>query len=201
MLALPQRSRIFLKREDTGVTPIPGMGVRQAISMMDGLAVPSIYVVVEDDVAEAIVNALLRKHDDDFHKTVRLVIGGDAGQIQKMMAVFKDQKIPVCAVRDGDCGDDKDIQLFSLFGTRPPEKEIFGSSSVRAFFRKEFGVDWDAIDIKIGKLNHHLWFDILCTQTALKRAELLPLAAHAYLADISESDRISLVSQIKESIP
>ncbi len=201
MLALPQRSRILLKRDDGGVTPIAGVGVRQAISMMDGFAMPSVYIVVEDDVAEAVVAELLRKHDADFLKTVRVLISGDSGQIQRMMSVFEDQKIPVCAVRDADKGENRRLHVFRLFGSRPPEVEIFASASFRERCTKDHGVEWDAADIANKKLDHHRWFDILCTQTALKRAEILPLAARAYLAGISETERQGLVDQIKASIP
>lgn len=201
LLALPQRSRIYLRRDEVGVTPIPGVGVRQAISMMDNLAIPSVYVIVEDDVAEAVVIELLRKHDADFLKTMRCVIGGDKNQIQCMMSVFEDQKIPVCAVRDADQGEDRKRHMFRLFGSRPPEVEIFASAVFRDRFAKDHGVSWDAADIANSKLDHHHWFDVLSPQTALKRAEILPLAARAYLAGINENERQSLVDQIKASVP
>src|SRR5262249_49657719 len=104
MLALPQKSRVYFNRDASGVTTIPGIGVRQAISMMDGLAVPSMYILVEDEVGEAVVTELLRKHDPDFMKTTRVLIAGDTARIQQMMSVFDEQKMPICAVRDGDKG-------------------------------------------------------------------------------------------------
>jgi len=88
MLALPQRSRIYLKREGVRIVPIPGIGVRQAISMMDDLVVPAIHILVEDDVAEAVVVELLRKHSPDFLKTARVVIAGDEDRVRQIMTVF-----------------------------------------------------------------------------------------------------------------
>jgi hypothetical protein len=201
LLALPQKSRIYLKREGDGVKPICGVGVRQAVSMMDNLAVPSIYILVEDDVGEAIVTELLRKHEPDFLKTARIVIGGDKTQIQQMMAVFKDQRIPICAVRDGECGEDRTLQMFKLFGTEAPEKEVFKSPMFRKRFAEQHGVDWDAANIANAAKNHHQWFDVLETQTALSKAELLALAARAYLEGVPEPERRSLVNQIKASVP
>ena len=201
LLAFPQKSRIYLKREGAGVVPIHGIGVRQAVSMMDNLAIPAVYVVVEDDVGEAIVTELLRKHDADFLKTARIVIGGDKDRIQQMMAVFNDQKIPICAVRDGDCGDDRARQMFKLFGKEAPEKEIFASEVFRKQFADLHGVDWDAADIANRSQDHHRWFDVLEKQTARKRPELLPLAARAYLEGVPESERQALVDQIKASVP
>lgn len=199
MLALPQRSRIYLKRENSTVVPIPGIGVRQAISLMDNLEVPALYILVEDDVAESVVTELLRRHDPDFLKTTRVLIAGDKDRIQSMMAVFQDQRLPVCAVRDGDFGSDKKIKMFKLFGSEPPEKEIFKSPSFRLAFSTK--VDFDAVDIKNNSLDHHRWFDVLETHLARKRAEILPLAASAYLDGVGENDRLALVDQIKASVP
>jgi predicted ATP-dependent endonuclease of OLD family len=201
LLALPQKSRTYLKREGTSVVPIGGIGVRQAVSMMDNLAIPALYVVVEDDVAEAIVTELLRKQDADFLKTTRIIIGGDKDRIQQMMDVFKDQRIPICAVRDGDCGEDRARQMFKLFGKEAPEKEIFASPVFRKQFTDQHAVDWDAADIVNKCQDHHHWFDVLEKQTARKRPELLPLAARAYLEGVPESERQALVDQIKASVP
>lgn len=201
LLALPQKSRVYLKRDGAGVVPINGIGVRQAVSMMDGLAIPAIYVLVEDDVAEALVAELLRKHDADFLKTARIVIGGDKDQIRQMMGVFEDQMIPICAVRDADCGGDKDKKVFKLFGAQPPEKEIFASPTFRKQFADRHGVDWGAVDEVNRGRDHHDWFDVLETQSARKRQELLSLAAKAYLEGVPEAERQALVEQIKASVP
>jgi predicted ATP-dependent endonuclease of OLD family len=201
LLALPQKSRIYLKRENNSVVPIPGIGVRQAISLMDNMEIPALYILVEDDVAEAIITELLRRHDDNLVKTVRVLIAGDKDKIQAMMAVFKDQKLPVCAVRDGDFGADKKIQMFKLFGTEAPEKEIFKSATFRSAFAATHKVDFDAVDVKNKAQNHHRWFDVLETQMARKRPEILTAAAVAYLDGVPENDRARLVEQIKASVP
>jgi predicted ATPase len=201
LLALPQKSRVYFKREGAGVVPIHGIGVRQAISMMEGLAAPAIYVLVEDEIGEAIVVELLRKHDADFLKTIRVIVAGDKDQIQRMMSVFEDQKIPICAVRDGDFGADPRLKMFKLFGKESPEKEIFGSQMFRKQFAEQLAVDWDAADIVNKNKNHHQWFEVLEVQTARKLPELLPLAARSYLEGVAEAERQALVEQIKASIP
>ncbi len=199
LLALPEKSRIYLKREDARIVPLAGIGVRQAVSMMDNLAVPSIYILVEDDVAEAIVRELLRLHDSDFVKTARIIVAGDATKIQQTIDVFLEQKMPICAVRDGDKNGDARKHLLKLFGTEPPEKEVFKSASFRNYFRDAHGIDWGAVDIENDGLNHHRWFDAVQTKSMLTRPELLSVAARQYLNDISPADRAALVNQIKAS--
>lgn len=201
LLALPQKSRIYLKRANARVKAIPGIGVRQAVSMMDNLAVPSVYILVEDDVAEAIVASLLRLHDADFAKTARVLAVGDKKRIRQMMEVFTDQRMPVCAVRDGDVGPEPALNLYSLFGHEPPEKEVFKSQNVRQHFSEYHGVDWGAIDAVNNGRDHHAWFNVLETQVGCKRAELLPVAARSYVEGLPEPDRAALVDQIKASIP
>lgn len=201
LLALPQKSRIYLKREGARIAPIPGIGVRQAVSMMDGLAIPAIYILVEDDVAEAVVAELLRAHDADFLKTARIIVAGDKERIKQMMDVFEDQHMPICAVRDGDFAANPRLKMFKLFGQAAPEKEIFASPTFRTELSERHGVDWHAADIANRQRDHHRWFDVLEQQTAHKRPELLPLAARAYLKGVVESERQALVDQIKASIP
>ena len=201
LLALPEESRVFLKREGTGVVPIPRIGVRQAVSMMDSLAIPSIYILVEDEIAGAVVTELLRMHDADFLKTARVFAAGDKDRIAQMMDVFKDQRIPICAVRDGDCGENVRLQLFKLFGTEPPEKEIFKSPTFRQRFSESLNVDWGAADIANRDRDHHQWFDVLETQTRLNRGELIAVAARAYLEGVPKAERKALVEKIKASSP
>lgn len=201
MLALPQKSRVYLKRDTFGITPLPGVGVRQAMSMMDVLAIPSMYILVEDDVAEAVVTELLRMHDLDFSKTARVIIGGDTNQIQQMMKVFDEQKMPICAVRDGDIGTNKTQRLFKLFGTEPPEKEILKSATARKCLSEEHGVNFGAVDVLNRNKNHHRWFDPLVDQMVRSRSDVLAIAARAYLRGVSETERDALVNQIKASAP
>jgi predicted ATPase len=201
LIALPQKSRIYLKRENNAVVPIPSIGVRQAMCHMGNLVIPGLYILVEDDVAGAIVNELLRRHDPDFGKTVKIIDAGDTNRIQAMMEVFNDQRFPVCAVRDGDIGPNAEIKMFKLFGKEAPEKEIFTSSTFRTAFASTHKVDFDVVDVTNKTLDHHDWFDVLENQTARKRPEILALAAAAYLDGVLENDRLRLVEQIKASVP
>lgn len=199
LLALPQKSRIYLKRDDGKIVPIPGIGVRQAVSMMDDWAIPAMYILVEDDVGEAIVRELLRKHDPDLLRATKLVVSGDKSRIQQMLDVFRDQKLPICAVRDADFGANPKLKMYKLFGSKAPEKEMFESASMRKHFADHLKVDWDAVDIANQGKDHHLWFDELERRTAMKRGEILPLAARAYLEGIPEADRRLLLDDIKAS--
>lgn len=202
LLALPQKARIYLKRDYDTVVPVFGIGVRQAMCHMGNLEVPGLYILVEDDVAEAIVRELLRRHDPDFCKSVKFVTAGNTKQIHDMMDAFKDQRLPVCAVRDGDIGPNKELKMFSLFGHEAPEKEIFKSAAFRAAFSSNHKVDFDIVDIKNKSISdHHRWFDVLEIQMARTRAEILPGAASAYLEGVPENDRLRLVDQIKASVP
>lgn len=202
MLALPGKSRIYLKRDVHGVTALPGVGVRQAMSMMDGHAIPSMYILVEDDVAETVVMELLRMRDLDFAKTTRVLVGGDTNQIQKMMSVFEEQRMPICAVRDGDKQGERKLKMYKLFGNEPPEKEIFKSHTVRKCLSEEHGVDMGMVDVvNATKKNHHDWFDVLEQHMGRSRSDILSLTAIAYLKGVNEAERDALVDQIKASAP
>ena len=93
------------------------------------------------------------------------------------------------------------MKLYKLFGSEPPEKEIFKSTTVRKHFADGHGVDWEGVDVVNKDRDHHRWFDVLEQQMAQKRPELLAIAARAYLKGVNETERDALVEQIKASAP
>lgn len=202
MHALPSASRVFLQHTAEGLGAIRGIGVRQAMSLMTGLRAHHHLVLVEDDVAEAIVRELLRRYDNDFLRTVRLCIGGSANTIKEVMRFASAQKLPVCGVLDGDMhtkANPKE-QTFALFDAQPPEKAIFASTAFRKRMEDEYRVMWDSVDAECAGKDHHEWFDVLERHAVAPRQALLLTAASAYLDDVPDSDRVTLVQSIKDAL-
>ena len=197
LMALPQRSRILFLQTPSGLHQIPGIGVRQAMSLMSDQHVPALHILVEDDVAQAVVTELLRRHDPFFLRTVRIGIGGDKKQIGKFMEVFCELGMQVCAVRDGDTGENPTKRLFKLFGVLPPEKEIFQSPTFRQLMEDKYHINWNDLRVALDAKDHHEWFDELERIILMKRDALLQIAAKSYLNLVSEGEQIELIEKLK----
>ena len=198
--SLHSHSRVFLHRTSTGIKQIPGVGVDQAASLLADQHKKALHILVEDDVAVHVVTELLRKHDPMFLKTIRITIGGDKQQIQRIMVVLREMGVQVCAVRDADVGANPKENLFKLPGTNPPEMEIFSSQTFRQLLADKFGLNVDDFAIKMGSRDHHEWFAVLADVIPYNYDALLQLAAETYLQSVPEGERVSLVNQLKAAV-
>jgi predicted ATPase len=198
--ALPERSRIFLVRTPSGIKQIPGVSVDQAASLMSDQYRYALHILVEDDVAQAIVSEVMRLHDPYFLKTIRISIGGDKHQIQKFMEVLSEMGLPVCAVRDGDVGAAPKERLFKLPGSQPPEWEVFNSTSFQAMMKTKFDINVADLLVKLAEKNHHEWFCELARLIPFDYNALLQISAGEYLKSVPENDRQTLVNLIKTAV-
>jgi len=198
--ALPERSRIYLVRTPSGIKQIPGVSVDQAASLMADQYRQSLHILVEDDVAQAVVAELLRVHDPYFSRTVKISIGGDKQQIQRFMEVLTEMSLPACAVRDADVGAAVKQKLFKLPGSLPPEKEIFNSAPFQQMIREKFDIHVPDLLLKLGEVNHHEWFAELARLIPFDYNALLQISAGEYLKSVLETDRQTLVNLIKSAV-
>ncbi len=195
--ALPEQSRLYLHKTTTGISVIPGLSVGEAASLLTGQHRAALHILVEDDVADHIVTELLRKHDPVFLKTVRITRVGSKQDIQTVIKALNDMGVPACAVRDADTGANPRQNLFKLFGSLPPEKEIFQAATFRALIQTKFGLNVDEIELQFVGRDHHEWFAELARVIPYNHDALLQLSAEAYLASIRETERNTLVQQLK----
>ena len=109
---------------------------------MGGGAVKALHILVEDEVAKAVLREIVRLSDPQFLKVIGVHAVGDKGTIQRTMQALVGKGIPIAAVRDGDVGQNTGQNLFSLPGTEPPEKEILQKCpEVRQMLLDGYGLD------------------------------------------------------------
>ena len=198
MNAFHEQSRIFLHHSASGLQTIPGIGVGQAMSLMSDQRTDALRILVEDDVAEALVIELLRQQDELFLKTVSVFIAGNDTQIANLMKFFSAQQAyKTCAVRDGDKGEMRPQKMFKLFGSEAPEKEIFHCRAFQEMVESKWHIRWSDIEATIAGKDHHEWFGELERLTKLKRDVVLHMAAEEYLGSILAADRADLVQKLK----
>lgn len=201
MLALPERSRICLVPTGAGTQIIKSVGVRQAISLMSDNHVRALHILVEDDVAKALIIALLRAQDPFLLRTVEVIEAGDKTKIQSLMEVMSEAKLPVCAVRDGDVGANPKLRLFKLFGTAPPEKEIILSEGFKSYAASKWSLVVQDILAELERMtDHHHWFGEISRRTGIPRDDIIKEGAEEYLKGIADTEKVALVNQIKTSV-
>lgn len=200
MTALPDASRAYLKREASGVVVIPGLSASQANSLMTGGARPALVVIVEDNVAQAIVAEMLRDVAPDFLAAISIVIGGNVDVLRKTMQGLRNTGLNVAAVLDGDMAAVPADNLFKLPGTRPPEKEVFGSASFGTWLDQRYRVRVADFETQLHRIDHHDWFPRLATQLRTNEDALITESSRAYVNGLATPDKTALFENLRSAL-
>jgi len=198
--ALPDASRIFLQRVNGGIKPIPGLSASQANSLMTEGERPALTIVVEDDVAVAVMHEIMRDAGGPLLRTVKVAIGGSNDVLKKTMTGLSACGLNVAAVADGDTPANPQQNLFKLPGTQPPEKEIFGSAAFTTLLRTEYGFDLADFRTSLADVNHHEWFGKLSEQIRVDRSALVAEGARIYVRALPPTEKGSLCESLRAAI-
>lgn len=198
--SLPSESRVFLKRDTKGVTPIPGMTSMQMASLLSEGHDPALHILVEDECAKAILQELLRPVDPDLLSTVSIAIAGGADLIKQTLKGLKKTGLSVAAVLDGDQTPDASINRFVLPGDEAPERELFRSDPVKNHIQTTYGFNLDDFAATLGGVDHHVWLARLAQRTHMSEEAITQELARAYVRGLSESYAHGLASQLKEAV-
>jgi predicted ATPase len=198
--SLPSASRIYLDRSTGQLLPIKGITTAQAKSLMAGGHDTALHILVEDDVAQAVLTEILRKTKPLLLKTVKIHSIGSAETISSVIRALKSANLPIAAVRDGDQGVNARENLFKLPGSEPPEKELLKSESVKQLLKNDYGVDLEDFRASVIGINHHEWFSKLAERTLLPKAALIQIVAREYVKGLSEGEMDAIANPLQESI-
>jgi len=200
LTALPSASRIYVDRTTSGLRLIKGITTAQAISLMTGGHNKALSILVEDDVADAVLTEILRRSDQSFLRTVRVCKGGDTKAIHSIMMALSETGLPVAAVRDGDKAGSPADNIFKLPGDLAPERAILGTVAVRDYLGSQYGLD--LVDFLAGanETNHHEWFGQLAESLNVSREGLILDLARVYVSHLPQNEIDTLATLLKESI-
>lgn len=206
--ALPQKSRIYLFPSQNGVRVLPGLSATQAGDLLaDGHSAQT-KVIVEDDVAAAIVAELVRRVEPALLKTLKLVVAGQdtpagrvaggVGNIRTAMKVVREAGSKICAVLDGDMDDDVANFIYKLPGALPPEKEMMDQVLVKDRLMARY-TDLSTESIAACcQADHHGWLQQIADEVSDERTVVLATVANAYASAIPINDAQALVHLLKE---
>lgn len=205
--ALPQASRMLIVRDNSsGIRLLPGLASAQVASVLTDGHDKALRVLVEDDVAAAILAEMLAKAEPELLKTTAIVIGGyrdDKDQsvgggkdaIAAAMRTLRDAGLRIAAVLDADAKEDAANFVFKLPGSMPPEKEVFGTAAVKQLWSSTYGLDVDSFLAELAGVDHHGWFDRLADRVTRDRAFLVGEACRAYAASVSFGSLVELLRE------
>lgn len=159
----------------------------------------ALHILVEDDVAKAILTELLRRIDSTFLSATGICCGGDAETLKSTIQAIKDTGLPVAVVLDADQHSTPKSNIFKLPGTQAPEKEIFGNAAVRDYVLNTYTLNLADFMGGLGDLDHHDWFARLSKRVSQDETVLVGELARIYSASIPEGEAASLIQQLKEA--
>ncbi len=198
---LPAASRLYLMRDSRGsIRCLAGLSAAEARSLMTDGATKALTVLVEDECARAILRELLRRVDAGFLRTVGIYAGGDADSLAKSARVIRDTGLSVAVVRDGDQPETPENSIFKLPGDEAPERELFGSTRVRAHVQTRYGVCLDDFFAGLGDVGHHEWISRLAGRVNVDETALLVELAATYAASVPENEAVNLRDVLRESV-
>lgn len=200
LAALPDASRLYLKRDVQGVTVIPGLSASQANSLMTDGNRAAVTILVEDTLAQAIVTEIIRDTDEDFLRTARIAVGGDKDILKKTMRGLQQTGLNVIAVGDGDIQAVPAESLFKLPGTRPPEHAVFDSPSFAAWLQRRYRVAIADFTTQLRDVNHHGWFQRLADHVRVNKEALVTESARAYVDGLSIAEKSALVDSLRSAV-
>lgn len=198
--ALPDASRMYLKREANGVSIIPGLSASQANSLMTGGVRPALVVLVEDNVAQAILTEILRDTDVSFLGSISIVIGGDVDVLRKTMQGLRNTGLNVAAVLDGDMNPTPRENLFKLPGRLPPEKEIFASTTFATWLEQRYRTRLQDFQTQLPGIDHHEWLTKLAVHVRANKEALISESARAYVDGLTGVEKSSTQESLRSAL-
>lgn len=198
--AIPSASRVYLNKTNSGIDTIPGLTAQQAKSLMSDGHIKALHILVEDECAKSVLSEIIRRIDSIFRRSIGIYPAGSEDTIGKAVRTLKSIGLPVVAVRDADTVAQVNENIFSLPGTKPPEKEMFENKAVEEYMKRRYDINLNDFSTNLTGIDHHEWFNRLAEYVDQNEESLMGEIAYIYANNIPELDASTLVNLLKESV-
>lgn len=203
--ALPSLSSIYVHNSPNGVGTIYGLTAREARSLMSKGFDKALNILVEDDVALAILTELMRRLDPTLLSMTAIFIGGGAESLKTSIRTIAEAGLPVAVVLDGDKQPTPKDNIFSLpafannQNDRAPEKELFSCAQVSAYLKAQYNLEMSDFLTRLQGVDHHEWCSRLAQHLAVDRQFLVWEMSRLYAKSLPEAEAEGLLNQLKEA--
>lgn len=211
--ALDPRCRVFLNHRDGDIDVITGLSSGEVRSILSDRFTPALTVLVEDEVARTIVQEIVRRIDQRFLQSVRIVRAGivhtgargaEGGKqyLRRAMTTLHEANLPVAAVIDEETGlsqEDRDRYIYALPCQRAPERQLLDTPAVLDHLRTEYAFDYAAERRTLRTDDTHGVFDAIAERVNCPKEALLQRAAAVFARALNENQCQALVEQLKDA--
>jgi len=200
--ALPGASRIFLYPSDQGIEQLCGITAAQANSLLTDGFDKALTVLVEDECAAAILAEILDRVDRHFRRAVNITCPAGKNELVTTLRATQRAGLRLAAVLDPDTPESQEHRqmfIFKLPGTRPPEKEMLAAQPVKDYFQAQYDISIDDFLAANADVDHHEYFALLEQRTSRSQAMLLGEAARIFVSTLSVVEVNALVQQLKDA--
>jgi predicted ATPase len=129
---LPQEARILLVRSGGIVEALHKVPyLRAARELSRTVRSNKALVLVEDEVAKAFLEEMLRRHNRSLFDNACVVPVGNTDDVSRMVKSLRTQGVKVIGVRDPDIGANEEAGLLSLPGDKAPEELLLSDNNIR----------------------------------------------------------------------
>ncbi|MDE2481541.1 MAG: AAA family ATPase [bacterium] len=203
---LPEEARIFLSRSPVGVDVLYGASSAFALSRMDDLRAPELYLYVEDREARELVGEILTAAEIDL-TPLEIKEAGPKNMVASLGALASQGRLPmpVVGIVDGDASLSPGV--IKIPGGDAPEKVIF--SSLHALYQEELskrlGIDEAAVVRGLYAAmtlpDHHDWLPHVAQQWNKNRDYIWTTMCQIWVKSMAEdADMIAFAEFIRERI-
>ena len=197
--SLPSQSRVYLHSSAVGVSAITGLPAAQAKSLMTRGNQKALHILVEDDVAAAMLTEIVRRIDPQFLTTIGIYESGGVDTIRTAIRTIAGTGLKVAAVLDGDQEPSPRENIFRLPAGPPPEKQLFASATVQAHVLDKYGLNIQDFSAGLAQIDHHQWCERLSQRLNMDRTAMVWELSKAFTSGVAEVDASGLVQQVQEA--
>jgi len=199
---LPEEARIFLLATKTGIEVFYGITPEFALSRIDDIPHPELYIYVEDRESEILLREVLSKYSEpQILSRVSIVPIGKAYEVRLLGSLAKDGKLPFksISIEDGDQTDSDDC--LRLPGNKSPEETVF---------ERLKGKNWPNLDDRFGigsgdlftyfedamsNPDHHKWLSYIGDHIRKSRIIVWEILCHEWCRECLEEEEVNGIIQ------
>ncbi|WP_035602684.1 ATP-binding protein [Haloferula sp. BvORR071] len=204
---LPEEARIFLSRGTSGIEVLYGVSPNYALSRIDALNKPDLYLFTEDKEAATLTTEILRHQRMDLNRVCPMPVG-PANMVVALGRLASDNKLPINARGVLDADQAQSPGCILLPGTLPPERQVFAdiqasaldSLSVRlALPRSDVA---NAISSAMTLTDHHEWIAAASAELHQSTSYLWTTMAQVWIAECVDASELARIgNDISSSLP
>jgi len=197
--ALPSEARKLLIRDKDGVELRDKISTTHIRSILSAGHARNLDICVEDEFAKVLLTEVIRLKRKDLLKAISIHAIGDKDAVREATYVLNKTGKKSIAVRDADIGQDKNNQLYSFPGTKPPEVEVFTNKTVKKLIDDKYGIDLDWVLQRDEINNHHKIAKCIAVEAESSEEVIRAIVIDKYINDI-DAEFDELIQDIESCI-